>query len=107
MALDDENDWTRNGLKDMDQIWISDPVKYLCERHRDKAKNRESTDCRIEDLRIERFPSWENSEYFRRCIVGLANIHEEIETAWGGNIVRLTPIGLQSCRRFPVWQKDF
>ena len=74
---------------------------------RSSAKNRESTDCRIEDLRIERFPSWGNSEYFRRCIVGLANIHEEIETVWGGNIVRLTPIGLQSCRRFPGWQKDF
>ena len=59
MPIDDENDWTRNGQKDMDQIWMSDPVKYLCERHRDKAKNRESTDCRIEDLRIECFPSWE------------------------------------------------
>jgi hypothetical protein len=40
-------------------------------------------------------------------VSGLANIHEEIQTAWGGNIVRLTPIGLQSCRRIPGWQKDF
>ena len=103
MAID-ENDWSKNGQKDMDQIWMRDPVKHLCERHRDKARNGESTDCRIEDLRIERFPSWENSEYFRRCMY---NIHEEIETAWGGNIVRLTSIGLQSCRRFPGWQKDF
>ena len=106
MAID-EDDWARNGQRDMDQIWMSDPARYLCERHRDKAENREPTDCRIEDLRIERFPTWGNSEHFRRCIVGLSNIHEEIETAWGGNIVRLTPIGLGSCRRIPGWQKDF
>lgn len=101
MAID-EDDWARNHLKDMDQIWQSDPVMYLCKRHREKASIHDPTDCRIEDLRIERFKSWENSEYFRRCIVELSNIHEEIETV-GETIVRLTPNGLDSCRRIHGW----
>jgi hypothetical protein len=105
MAIDEE-DWKRNGQNDMERIWMSNPVNYLCERHREKARKQEPTDCLIEDLRTERFPTWENREYFRRCIVGLSNIYDEIETV-GGNIVRLTPLGLDSCRSIPGWYKDF
>lgn len=98
----DEEDWQRNGERDMAKIWESNPVIYLCQRHREKANNREPTGCRIEDLRVERFSSWKNPEYFRRSIVGLSNMRDEIETE-GGDIVRLTSAGLERCRVIPGW----
>jgi hypothetical protein len=101
-----EEDWERNGPSDMEQIWKSKPGKFLCERHREKARNDEPTDCSIEDLRNERYGTTWGPEYFRRCIVGLAQKYDEIETK-GGNVVRLTPFGLNSCRSIPGWQMDF
>ena len=96
----DEEDWKRNRERDMAKIWESDLLKYLCGKHRERTNRGETTDFRIEDVRNDRFPAWENPECFRRCIVGLAEKHNEIGTE-GGNVVRLTPLGLNSCASFP------
>jgi hypothetical protein len=95
-----EEDWERNKERDMAKIWESGLLKYLCEKYRERTNRGETTDFRIEDVRNDRFSAWGNPEHFRRCVVGLPEKHYEIEIE-GGNIVRLTPFGLNSCASIP------
>jgi hypothetical protein len=90
---------------DLQKIWVN-LMMHLCRRHRDKARKREPTDYRIEDLRKEYFGAYTDSEYFRRHIVELSNRHYEIQSE--GDVIRLTPRGLDTCVSYvPEWQRDF
>jgi hypothetical protein len=88
----------------IEKIW-SNLMSHLCPRHRIQARNGHPTDYRIEDLRMEHYPSYEK-DFFRRHIVRLANRQPEIQVE--GDVIRLTPYGLDNCGVYDgTWQRDF
>jgi hypothetical protein len=93
--------------EDIETIW-SGLMLRLCSRHRINARNGNSTDYGIEQLRTDHYPIFNDSNYFRRVIRELANRHwEEIQV--DGNVIRLTRHALdKTCEKHdPTYQKDF
>jgi len=102
MASDDNQGIDESTLE---KIWITLP-NQICHRHRTMARNQQPTDWNIEKLRNEFYSAYTDPPYFRRHMVELANRHPELQVE--GDIVRLTPQGLDYCgANIPGWQRDF
>jgi hypothetical protein len=94
-------------------IWTTLPTQ-LCNRHRDKARNKKPTpdnprptDWKIEDLRKEHYSGgYPDSSYFKRHITELARRHPEIQVE--DDVIRLTHQGILYCvRNVRGFEKDF
>jgi hypothetical protein len=93
-------------------IWTTLPT-YLCNRHRQQARNvsptddnPRPTDWNIEDLRRDYYGAFTDARYFRRHLIELANRHPEIRVE--RDVIRLTNQGLLYCERnVRGWQRDF
>jgi hypothetical protein len=96
----------------LEKIWSTLP-NLICHRHRTLARNvrptadnPRPTDWNIEEHRTEYYSSYADKDYFMRHLVELANRHPEIQVA--GDVVRLTPQGLDYCEaNIPNCQRDF
>jgi hypothetical protein len=90
---------------DIEKVWIN-LMLYLCPMHRSNARNGRPTDFKIEELREDRYSAFTESKHFEKIINALAKRRREIEIE--GGIVRLTPYGLDNCRKYdPTFQRDF
>ena len=79
---------------DLEVIW-NNLLFFLCQSYEKKAKNHDTVDYLIEDLRSEKFGAFTDKKHFGVCLEELARRHEEIETRDG--IIRLTEVGIIHC----------
>jgi hypothetical protein len=105
------SDTTANDIReaDIETVWSDGGLMpRLCSRHRLNVRNGNPTDYDIEQLRTVHYPSYNDSNYFRRVIQDLANRHKE-EIRVDGNVIRLTRYALdKTCEKHdPTYQKDF
>jgi hypothetical protein len=102
MASDDNQGIDEGTLE---KIWSTLP-NLICHRHRTMARNQQSTDWNIEELRSEFYSAYTDPTYFRRHIAKLANRHPQLQVE--GDVIRLTSDGLDYCEaNIPGWQRDF
>ena len=105
------SDITANDIReaDIETVWSEGGLMLrLCSRHRMNARNGNPTDYDIEQLRTVHYPSYNDSNYFKRVIQELANRHME-EIRVDGDVVRLTRHALDKTRQKydKTYQKDF
>jgi hypothetical protein len=99
----DENQGIDEGT--LEKIWSTLP-NLICHRHRTMARNQQSTEWNIEELRSEFYSAYTDPTYFRRHIAELANRHPQLQVE--GDVIRLTSDGLDYCEaNIPGWQRDF
>jgi hypothetical protein len=102
MASDDNQGIDEGTLE---KIWSTLP-NLICHRHRTMARNQQSTDWNIEELRSEFYSAYTDPTYFRRHIAELANRLPQLQVE--GDVIRLTSDGLDYCEaNIPGWQRDF
>ncbi len=81
-------------------------MEFLCENTRHNTRHKTSIDFEIEQIRVERFPTISNQDYFIRIVTIIAERYIEIEVR--GPMVKLTHAGLDVCGRFVAnFQHDF
>jgi hypothetical protein len=68
-------------------------MEFLCQN----AKNNATTDFELDQIRLERFSTISNKDYFNRIVAIIAERFIDIELR--GSKVRLSSAGLDNCKK--------